>query len=1555
MANSDRFRYQSPFNSKAAVNSVKFGYDNPLLETELNEMQEIQNELRSSAIRSIMPSGFLDIVSKNFSGQPIIYQPVDMFNNVLNSIAIAPAKVIVNGNIINLYGNFSTDEGDGYLLIDLGDPPSSGTREDLVYLEVWVEKVNSSDTFPEQGYKNGTKTQYKIVDSRVGEETSWRTVLRYDVKVAHDVKFNLFPEGLGYTNSQSFSTIYAEANGSLQDSDNNALVFRSAADPVFKECTFYQDNNLYVAGRPDYTLVSNTVANKYIFALPMLRISRKNTQPYSLSNFNGARTSVFKYGDTSSAAKGDLLNNIRPDKIFYDIIDPSDVIDLRKTVLLNIPNKYYLDKSLKDLMTGNLQTKQPQSVRRVQFGREAVDYSENNGTILHVSFDDLNYIGNTVNDNLSGSLVSNETDFEPVYRDSVSGYGLYVDGRFAVSYDVSSLNSITGTIDIFMQPYWDGVSDTIQNIFQVQDLNGNPVFAMYKNEYQLIVDIYLSAGTANSDATVNQMVIDLTQTLMFSKQIYLLRFSWNAAPAIAKAFVYINGNVVGQVDYSGTALSPALLTFGNEDDATTYAGLTFTDKTIEEETVDSGEEDTSYTQIALEGETQLVEGEVFIDQNNQPIYTDKNMYVFIDESQLDDNEKTGETLSSNYIYGYSESDTLDSALYSYSLQEIELSEASIELDPLDETNSDTALSFVDSVNAYWTLKSEYDSIMAVFNEEDVVVIDLLPSTTIDVETGELITIEGGESTVEAEPPDPPEPPEIISRFVASEPLLTTEIDKIIADEARKQLQIDEEEYEKTQQQYEIDKIVAQEKEKQLENINYGFILEEVAVYKDSKEISTNDGMYHYTSNSYWPGIPNDFIANKALIYPSFNSKYRGYSDNSLIQNRTVQLLTGEAGVFILKAPYKYEIPYEPVIFHSDGQVNKDGELVSLPGTWRKMQDDWVFDASDTSLTTATVMYSMTIPKGHGGIDLPNEIIAAGFVSSTDIMEEVSFHRIGLTSPREVQYLNPAKVSADTDVAYDFSMTRSRRMAYARLLYYHVSGTGTNRFELPGQLYGYPIVNIISVTNRDIINVEYVPDDADNNPYFGFKSSSGSFIVTLSDRVAYGDLAEFVIALGGTTFDYETQTKTLVTNLYRTVLAVLTADGNRSTFTIPLGSDSGGIIHAANSVYIANYENDTTTYEYKFAAYVDNSLYPYRPIQNANGIDTNTWANQLADIEIEPTSWGTPFLKFTMSYVPPEGAKIAIPVLISYQPPKEKILSIWYKYVPYQGILGKATKKLKRLTEWKYFITTLSSGRNTLQFNEENTNSLNNIINRLPGGNSYASLITGSKIIFGTDLTNLDFIYLKIRDALNDDGYIREENLESLLYKKFPYPPKDGETPIDSLDDIPVPPVDNESEEDDEEETYTHDVNEPVSRDSGAEILGSYLNIEPYLKSDVNYELRFIKDVLFGATDNDFDSAFFELDTDMEVYKITTGFQDEKLNYNFNSFTAYLPDTVYPIAKYAGMACLVADEQGQILLFVIGCLNNGNIDRYGSIQNIIKPVYGDLFYINGRPTSNIYAS
>ena len=200
----------------------------------------------------------------------------------------------------------------------------------------------------------------------------------------------------------------------------------------------------------------------------------------------------------------------------------------------------------------------------------------------------------------------------------------------------------------------------------------------------------------------------------------------------------------------------------------------------------------------------------------------------------------------------------------------------------------------------------------------------------------------------------------------------------------------------------------------------------------------------------------------------------------------------------------------------------------------------------------------------------------------------------------------------------------------------------------------------------------------------------------------------------------------------------------------------------------------------------------------------------------------------------------------------------------------------------------SSGNTVLSPEINNINTLNNMINRLPGGQTNAHILQGDKIVFSTDLSFLD------------------------------------------LQRLYMPSLSNNPET---------DVNIDIKT-----------KIKSFLKVDANYELRFLDSALFASVGNQLDKTFFELESEYEIYRYTVGFQDEKLRYTFNQFKAYLPNTLYSISKYVGMACLVVDESGQLLLFVIGSINNGDIaQEEDTKESIIEPIYGDLFKLEGFPT------
>ena len=93
----DKFKIDSNYKDNLNFTRVKFGFDKPVLESELNEMQIIQEKNITSLSKSVIPSGFVEKIIKGFDGKELIVNTQDSSYVKYNSIAIAPFKAYING------------------------------------------------------------------------------------------------------------------------------------------------------------------------------------------------------------------------------------------------------------------------------------------------------------------------------------------------------------------------------------------------------------------------------------------------------------------------------------------------------------------------------------------------------------------------------------------------------------------------------------------------------------------------------------------------------------------------------------------------------------------------------------------------------------------------------------------------------------------------------------------------------------------------------------------------------------------------------------------------------------------------------------------------------------------------------------------------------------------------------------------------------------------------------------------------------------------------------------------------------------------------------------------------------------------------------------------------------------------------------------------------------------------------------------------------------------------------------------------------------------------
>ncbi len=138
------------YNNQAGVSSVVFGANRPVLEVELNEMQEVSKELLRNMIAKVCGNGVTDISKITYENGAV---------KIASGCGIA-----VDGILINCTG--------------LSKSATSGT----IYLQVWEETVDYADTLKKEGNQQESATVANYIkDSRANEETTRRMVVKYDL------------------------------------------------------------------------------------------------------------------------------------------------------------------------------------------------------------------------------------------------------------------------------------------------------------------------------------------------------------------------------------------------------------------------------------------------------------------------------------------------------------------------------------------------------------------------------------------------------------------------------------------------------------------------------------------------------------------------------------------------------------------------------------------------------------------------------------------------------------------------------------------------------------------------------------------------------------------------------------------------------------------------------------------------------------------------------------------------------------------------------------------------------------------------------------------------------------------------------------------------------------------------------------------------------------------------------------------------------------------------------------------------------------------------------
>lgn len=323
-----------------AWETAVFQAGKPVLDKELNLGQDIDDGAGQLAVKLGLPSGWL---APDLLGGA----PLTVGSTPANGVVLGPMQAHVNGWIVPVLGTGTNNQTN--LLTLPAAPVGAGVkRTDVVILEVWRKLLSAAPStdgksFTGRIWLNGNvkipvgsdvarNFPDDILDTNVGAESTKRVQIQYRLRVLSGVDVFAYPYVFDDPTIFASST---PASAALPDGSPTTFPYVNQA-PV-------GDSGLWVAGDGNPTNTLDTV-DGYMYALPLFGFFRRNQTAFDRnSNQNGANA----FGGPSG----------RPDGLFYDLVDPSDVIDLRLGVS---PSGWdYADvlaRAFQDLLDNNMRT-----------------------------------------------------------------------------------------------------------------------------------------------------------------------------------------------------------------------------------------------------------------------------------------------------------------------------------------------------------------------------------------------------------------------------------------------------------------------------------------------------------------------------------------------------------------------------------------------------------------------------------------------------------------------------------------------------------------------------------------------------------------------------------------------------------------------------------------------------------------------------------------------------------------------------------------------------------------------------------------------------------------------------------------------------------------------------------------------------------------------------------------------------------------------------------------------------------------------------------------------
>lgn len=270
--------------SQRNFSMVAFQQAKPLLDSELNLIQLMQNQMRADLVRTLLSSGMVSLTTTTG------------VTDKQNTLRISNAVANVNGWLLYLRGMGRTDASSD---IVFPAAPNSGSREDFAWLEVWFEEVaptgspedDDENVYKYGGVQSGTLAN-DLQDSVAGDETSRRIQLRWNIRTATDVNFTTYPEGMGNTDRVK------ARGGSDADTD---YTYTSLGD------------GLYRAGDGSSAACTTLACvDGYVYAIPLYQVHRRNQTAYNAS-------------DNTEGAPAYSSGTAIPSGMYHDVIAARDI------------------------------------------------------------------------------------------------------------------------------------------------------------------------------------------------------------------------------------------------------------------------------------------------------------------------------------------------------------------------------------------------------------------------------------------------------------------------------------------------------------------------------------------------------------------------------------------------------------------------------------------------------------------------------------------------------------------------------------------------------------------------------------------------------------------------------------------------------------------------------------------------------------------------------------------------------------------------------------------------------------------------------------------------------------------------------------------------------------------------------------------------------------------------------------------------------------------------------------------------------------------------------